>query len=284
MGQRDQSHKDAGKTDISKFPWADAIRNTAIGLATIFSAYSGYTAEQAKQAADGAKRASEERLRESQITIEVYRLVEKALSNETNSRPAQEKAAAAIVNALTKPPLRDELMGALSAATSDSKLGKQLDAVRAFDLDEHGVDEGLRQGDKGRARLPGSSWNIEFITNANAQDTSNPLKGFRVDLFYCEADADAATEARRRRAEEAGKKLRSDGGAAEIRVRLLPTLVQARPGYQAARDEIRYDEELDEHKVALRIAKVVNLDQQSVRRVNVRQTPGYISVFYCGGG
>ena len=98
--------------DLAKFFW-EVTKGVALGIAAVFSFFSNQGAEQAKLAAEETKRVVEVRSQQAQLDIKAYELVERALSLEPAKRQQQALAAAAIVNALTHPPLRDGLQGAL---------------------------------------------------------------------------------------------------------------------------------------------------------------------------
>src|SRR5262249_51149341 len=86
------------------FAW-EATKFILIGLASVFSFFASESSEKAKLQAETANRTLAERSQQSQLDLKAYELVEKALSLESVARRAHARAAAAIVNALTRPPL-----------------------------------------------------------------------------------------------------------------------------------------------------------------------------------
>ena len=118
----------------AKFGW-EAVKFVVLGLASVFSFYASQHSERAKQQAETANHLLAERSQQSQLDLKAYELVEKALSLDPVARKTHARAAAAIVNALTLSPLRDDLLGALRAGISDPELIKELDDARRFDAD-----------------------------------------------------------------------------------------------------------------------------------------------------
>src|SRR5262249_37170880 len=161
-----------------------------------------------------------------------FELLEKTISLEGAAAKGHGVAAAAIINALTAPPLRDGFLNALYAASKDEALLKQLDEAKEFDA--QGAAEPRRDAPapQGRSsRLQGSRgvdfWNA-LAPRLEAAAQAGPLKGYRVDIFYCEAQVNpSVTEGRRKRAQAAADQIKkATGGDVTTAVRLLPMLVQ----------------------------------------------------------
>jgi hypothetical protein len=270
-----------------KLLW-EALKGFAAAIAAVFSLYATYYSSRNTETLNTLKLELESRAQQSALDIRVYELVEKALSLEGPAAKGHGVAAAALINALTLPPLRDQLLNALRVASKDEALIKELDATLQFDA----------QSDEGRSPSTGgapgqSSSRLDrtepslfsaLVPRLLAQPASGlpgPLKGHRVDLFYCESPANASiTEARRKRAEAAAARLKTGTNDISVQVRKLPTFVQARPEYQSAADEIRYGEprELD---AARFLGKIVGI-RDNPRKTNVKQSSNYLSVFFCG--
>jgi hypothetical protein len=271
---------DPAHLNWAKFTW-EAAKAIAVGVAAVFSFFASQNAEKAKQEAERANRALAERSQQSQLDIKAYELVEKALSLDPVARKAHGIAAAAIVNALTRPPLRDELQNALRAGVTDPGLIKQLDAARQFDQESYGFDAPSAPAQGKRSALPAGG--LSFLNPvAAAWAAAGTLEGYRVDIFYCEGSTPATTAAREARANQAAQRLQKSGVRVTARVRLLPTLVQARAGYQSFSDEIRFNGEAGERDAAQQLAKIVGIAASSVHQIETR-TPQYLSVFYCAG-
>jgi hypothetical protein len=264
-----------------KFTW-EAAKAIAVDVAAVFSFFASQNSEKAKQEAERATRVLAERSQQSQLDIKAYELVEKALSLDPVARKAHGIAAAAIVNALTRPPLREELQNALRAGVTDPGLIKQLDAARQFDQESYGFDAPSAPAQDKRSALPATG-GLSFLNPVSAAwAAAGALEGYRVDIFYCEGSTPATTAAREARANQAAQRLQKSGVRVTARVRLLPTLVQARAGYQSFSDEIRFNGEAGERDAALQLAKIVGIAAGSVNRIEYR-TPQYLSVFYCAG-
>lgn len=277
-----QSQSTAGPEAV-KFLW-EVIKAVVIGLAAVFSFLANQNSEKAKQAVEAAKVAAAERAQQSQFDIKAYELVEKTLILDPTTRKSYGIAAAAIVNALTKAPLRDELQNALRAGVTEPTLVRQLDDSRQFDLEnsEFGTPAISKSTEK-RSSLLGKSFALADSTlnsSAWAQPLGDSLSGYRIDILYCEAPSATQTETRKARADDAREKLVRASLSAEVRVRLLPTLVQARPGYQSFSDEVRANDEQIEKDAARRVAEIISVRERSVHRTEGRR-PKYIAVFYC---
>ena len=270
------------RLDWAKFGW-EALKGSAAGIAAVFSLYATYYSSRNADALNTLKLELESRAQQSALDIRVYELVEKALSLEGTAARGHGVAAAALINALTLPPLRDQLLNALRVGSRDEALIKELDATLQFDA----------QSDAGRSSSgpPGESSSRRdraeptlfpaLVPQLLAQGLPGPLKGRRIDIFYCESQANGSvTEARRKRAEAAAARLKTTNNDIVVQVRKLPTFVQARPEYQSAADEIRYADqrELD---AARFLGKVVGI-RENPRKVNAKQASNYLSVFFCG--
>jgi hypothetical protein len=264
----------------AKFAW-EAAKSIVIGLAAVFSFFANQSSESAKQEAEKANRTLAERSQQSQLDIKAYELVEKALSLDAAARKAHGIAAAAIVNALTRPPLREELQNALRAGVNDPGLIRQLDDARQFDQESYGFGASNSPAQDKRSSAPASG-GLSFLNPVSiAWAAAGTLEGYRVDIFYCEGSTPAMTAAREARAKQASQKLQKSGVQVVARVRLLPTLVQARAGYQSFSDEIRFNGG-GEREAAQQLANIVGIDGRSVNQIEYR-TPQYLSVFYCAG-
>lgn len=269
-----------------QFLW-EMLKDLAIGAAAIFSFLASQGAETARIQVEQVQAALQARGQQSEFDIKAYELVERALSMEGTGRLAHSLAAAAIVSALTQPPLQHELLNALRAGTTDPGLVRKLDDARQFDLDSEGTDFPELPVSSERSSRSDPSWwdraldlpGRALVTTVWAQPQGSVLPSYRVDIFYCEAAAQATTEARRTRAEQAAEKLKGSQ-VAQVRTRLLPSLVQARPGYQSFADEVRFNQSAGEKQAAADLARILGISPQSLRPVTTK-TVRYLSVFYC---
>lgn len=281
---------DAPKPAI--FDWKvgwEALKGFAAAIAAVFSLYATYYSSQNTQTLNTLKLQLESRAQQSALDIRVYELVEKALSLEGASAKGHGVAAAALINALTLPPLRDQLLNALRVASKDEALIKELDDTLQFDA-QSDVERS-----SGTSGVPGQSSSRHestqpilfpsLVPQLLAQSPSGlpgPLKGHRVDVFYCESQASASmTEARRKRADAAAARLKTGTNEISVQVRKLPSFVQARPEYQSAADEIRYGDQPRELDAARFLAKTVGI-RDNPRKANGKQPANYLSVFFCG--
>ena len=271
-----------------KIGW-EALKGFAATIAAVFSLYATYYSSRNAETLNTLKLQLESRAQQSALDIRVYELVEKALSLEGAAAKGHGVAAAALINALTLPPLRDQLLNALRVASRDEALIKELDDTLQFDAQS---DAGRSSGTSG---APGeSSSRLEstpptlfpaLVPRLLAQSASGlpgPLKGHRIDVFYCESQASAGmTEARRKRAEAAAARLKTGTNEINVQVRKLPSFVQARPEYQSAADEIRYGDQPRELDAARFLGKVVGI-RDNPRKANGKQPANNLSVFFCG--
>ncbi len=287
LGKTADSSKPA-TLDWAKFSW-EALKGVAAGIAAVFSLYATYYSSRNADALDRVKLELDTRAQQSALDIRVYELVEKALSLEGAAAKGHGVAAAALINALTLPPLRDQLLNALRVASKDEALIKELDATLQFDAQS---DAGRSSGTssspgESSSRLEGRASPVfpALVPRLLAQGASGlpgPLKGHRVDLFYCESQANGSiTEARRKRADAAASHLKTNNNEITVQVRKLPTFVQARPEYQSAADEIRYGDQPREIDAARFLGKIVGI-RENPRKVTMKQPANYLSVFFCG--
>jgi hypothetical protein len=272
------------RSEWVKFSW-EVVKGTAVGVAAVFSFLANQNAQKASAEAENAKVAIAQRSQQADLDIKAYEFVEKTLSLDPAAGRNRGPAAAAIVNALTNPPLRDQLQSALRAVTTDPALARQIDDAKQFDLESYSQEPPkLRQPQPSRSALPDRGLLARFspVSLAHAQAAVNELSGYRVDIFYCESASASITESRRKRAAAASQVLAKSATGVAVRVRLLPTLVQARPGYASFSDEIRFNDEGNEKAAAAQLANAIGIDPRDVHVIDFR-TPGYISAFYCAG-
>lgn len=284
--------KPADATKPAIFDWKigwEVVKGLAAAIAAVFSLYATYYSSRNTDTLNTLKLQLETRAQQSALDLRVYELVEKALSLEGAAAKGHGVAAAALINALTLPPLRDQLLNALRVASKDEALIKELDATLQFDAQS---DEGRSPSTGGAPGGPSSrlddtppSLFSAMVPQLLAQPASGlpgPLKGHRIDLLYCESQANASiTEARRKRAEAAAARLKTGTNDISVQVRKLPTFVQARPEYQSAADEIRYGDQPRELDAARFLGKIVGI-KDNPRKTNARQSSNYLSVFFCG--
>lgn len=232
---------------------------------------------------ESAKLADTERSERAEMNIKAYELVERTLSID----PALRKqghgiAAAAIINALTEPPLRNDLQNALSAGITDLESITAIDKARRFDAEDSFLNSKKQQTPQANNSVQKASPPIallSFSSPAWAASPLAPLEAKRVDIFYCEAAEKELTIARRTQANDARAQLLNDAKGTGINVRLLPILVQARPEYQTFLDEIRYkDVRLED--AAISLAMSVKIDKSFVHRTAFKISAD-IGIFYC---
>src|SRR5882672_3766355 len=108
-----------------KFSW-EVVKGVALAVIGRLSFLASQNSQKARVAAT-------ERAKQSELDINAYELVEKALSQDPKTGTGHGIAAAAIVNAITKPPLQNELQNALRAGIKDPTLLQKLDNALQFD-------------------------------------------------------------------------------------------------------------------------------------------------------
>jgi hypothetical protein len=240
----------------------------------------------ATQQTESLKVAINQQGQRSQFDIKAYELVEQTLTLGASAQKAHGIAAAAIVNALTLPPLRDELQNALQAGLTDSNAQRRLADARRFDAE--GLDFGPTATDTSSqtqsSLLPDSSSDVafSFITPAWGQPApAAVLTGYRIDILYCEASSPGRTTARQKQAKRAYDALTKHVKGASLRVRLLPRLVQARPEYQVFADEVRPNDTSVDREAAGLVADLIGIRRISVQRGKT-EPQKYMAVLYCG--
>src|SRR5262245_66536530 len=138
-------NRESAKVDW-RIGW-EALKGSAAAIAAVFSLYATYYSSRNTETLNALKLQLESRAQQSALDIRVYELVEKALSLEGAAAKGHGVAAAALINALTLPPLRDQLLNALRVASKDEALVKELDATLQFDA----------QSDDGRSPSSGGA-------------------------------------------------------------------------------------------------------------------------------
>jgi hypothetical protein len=271
----------APNLDWSRFLW-EMAKGCALAIAAVYSFWANQQSEKNSQALASLKLAADSRAQQFELDIKVYELVEKTLSLDGPAARGHGVAAAALINALTNPPLRSQLLNALRVGSKDPGLIKELDDTLEFDASE-GAPGGPPAAEPGRTsqldRGP-AHWIDAVIPPLLAQSLPGALKGYRIDIFYCEGSSPATTAARKNRAQAASDRLKPAGTDVTVRVRNLPTLVQARPGYKSVADEIRYNDDPKEVDAAKLLAAKIGISAEHVRKIDYK-TPAYLSVFYC---
>jgi hypothetical protein len=274
----------ANTTDRFKFLW-EIVKGIAVGIAALYSFWANQQSASNAAALEKLRLDASTRAQQSELDLKVYDLVEKALTLEGPTARSHGLAAAALINALTVAPLRGELLSALRAGSTDPELNKQLDDALQFDAAD---DPGLSSEPSAGANR-GSAVDREldaigrlFVAPVVAQGLPGALKGYRIDIFFCEARSAAVTDARKKRAQAAADRLKPVGTDIVVRVRNLPLLVQARPGYKSVDDEIRFNTQGNGREAAALLAMLLGTAPQHVHPTAL-ETPNYLSVFYCAG-
>jgi hypothetical protein len=293
--------------DRNKFTW-EVIKSFAIGIAAIFSFLANQNSaaaqrnvelartdvERARAEVERLKAESDQRTQQSQSDVKAYELVEKTLSGFPAFREGQWFATVAMLNALTKPPLLNELQNALLTVECSEladrvrkrceEFLKKLEAAQQFDIDSALPNNAEAPPAAGRSRsepvsgLTPASWVGQALVPVLRAQGSGVLKGYQLDIFYCEGVSQSLTAARKTRADQAAGRLKNSP-LSGVRVRLLPSLVQARPGYRSFADEVRYGGS-SERQAASELARLLGLKPESLKLV-ATATPKYLSAFYC---
>ena len=252
------------------FGW-EVLKGIGVAVAALLSFWANQSANEAKVAIDAARVKLDEQGQQYQVDLKVYELVERAIAKQKADDDRQERAAAAMVESLTREPLRSDLKNVLRAHTVDQELIKQIDRANQFDAEDAlpvKPQPGAKMGLSGFTDLP--------LSSAFAQTVD--LKAFHLDILYCESRDTDKTEERRIKAEEFRNAL---GGTANIRVRLLPTLVQARRGYQSASNEVRARiDQPDDLAAAKLISTKLRLEQATNLQIDARRK-SYLLILVC---
>ena len=275
-----------------KRDWLGQIKAAIAVLSPVLAILATYLAGRAGQQAEQLKVQIEQRGQQGQFDIKAYELVENALTAEGGKSAAQGLAANAIVASLTRDPLRGDLLNALRIGLRDSASQSQAAAATQFDQETRAFVPGAKdvsrpdgdappRGDsiKAASLLPPLELPPARAMVNGGQPKAAVLDAYKIDVFYCESRTAVVTAARMRQADSALVKIKATSKA-QVRSRLLPALVQARPGYQSFNDEVRYDDENNERQAAQALAEIVKIPASGLVQVT-SPTPGYLSVFYC---
>ena len=272
--------------DWAKLGW-EVAKGLGIGAATVYSFLANQQTTNNSTALEKLKVNASVQAQQNDIELKVYDLVEKALTLEGPSARAHGLAAAALINALTPPPLRGELLSALRAGSTDPTLNQELDQTLEFDSSDEPSPSTEPAGgstDTGRTSLDvdrGLRLLSRFLSApVLAQTASGALKGFRIDILVCESRTAAVTDARKRRAQMAADRIQKSGAGATVRVRNLPLLVQARPEYKSVEDEIRFPDRPKSRDAATALESLLGMRPANVRTTTAT-TANYLMLFYC---
>ncbi len=234
-------------------------------ISAILLAWIGYTATKQRDAQDiqaknlqvALDRTAEERQRvagERDVNLKVYELVVGALQEGSQRR--QEIARSLVYAMVTDSSLQ---RGFLEALREEGVPSVQRTVARDLSF-----DDSTRQARAAASVLPAGR-------GVN-----------RVDLFWCESSGHAAQEFVQAVKGQLARAGFADNG---VRVRVLPTTVNARPGYHVTGYQVRFEsaEQGDAEKIrgAMGSALPGAGPETVALRLTTSPTPGYISAFAC---
>jgi hypothetical protein len=238
---------------------------TVSTISAILLAWIGYNATkqrdaqeiEAKNSQMALDRTAEERQRiagEREVNLKVYEVVVNAIQEGSERR--QEIARSLVYAMVADTSLQQ---GFLEALRAEGVASVQRVVARDFSF-----DDSTRQ--------------------ARAAAGASPAAGgvSRLDLFWCEGSGPPARDLM-----ESVKGRLTQAGVAEsgVRVRMLPTTVNARPGYHVSGYQVRFEsvEQTDADKVraVMRSALPGAGPEAVVLRLTTTPTPGYVSAFAC---
>lgn len=192
---------------------------------------------------------------------EVYTEVLEAMRDTSSSGPQRRELTLVLVEVMTVEPAR-ERMRALLMAGGDQAIVAQVNALTAFDASQREAAEGALM----RVRAP------------DLPSGSGRLADIDLDVFWCQSSGAAA----RAQAElVAGALDRETGG--RVRVRELPALVNARPGYRKHGYSATFnlDHPETEYASAVRSIAEAAAGVPFEQRGSSQLTPWYVSLFLC---
>src|SRR5262245_41020460 len=129
--KRSQSSSDA-TLDWAKFTW-EAFKGIIAGAAAVFAFFANQQSIHNADALKELELRAKQQLEQHELELKVFDLLEKTLALEGAAATGRGLAAAAIINALIPPPLRDGYLNALYAGSKDEALIKQLDDIKKLD-------------------------------------------------------------------------------------------------------------------------------------------------------
>lgn len=205
------------------------------------------------------------------VYAEIVKLFELAETTPPPTRERREKVVTGLVLSMASPGLQEPFTQALSVQVRTESLKKEVDAIATY----------YRQnGDIVRVEAPAVA--------AKPGEQANPLKGMKVDLFYC--DEDDRAEALKKQAEAIAVAMKLKAPGTTWRVRDLQPSVNRLPGMSVRVPQVRYNAGENELKAADELAKIMDRELLDTYRVRTQfkptpvrtPTPGYVSVFLCG--
>lgn len=259
--------------------WLLRWKNIILLVIGVFTAWNTYTSNvttnELKIKADKQEQALRQQEFDNQVRFKVFEEVKRAV--DSKNRALQEAVIVIVDEMLASDTVFKEKMRTILLASHsvDNAVKSDVLAVQAF---EDGESVPLQRvpvssettGSRGPASV-GSS-NEETTTAAPAlADTS-----LRIDVFYLEDLESEAEPLAQRVAGVLSERYK------HVRLRLLPTAVNARKGYRVDHNQLRYEDA--ELKVAQEVLRLVNgtgvfTNEDMVLREVSNKTPNYISVF-----
>ncbi|MBX3726783.1 MAG: hypothetical protein KF823_12805 [Xanthomonadales bacterium] len=249
-----------------------AIVSAIVGLGTLWndhrykqtlSLLDGVKAEVERTRAEiaVATQQLEERRHQYATLKEVYSEVLEAMRDTSTSGPQRRELTLVLVEVMTAEPAR-ERMRALLMASGDQAIVAQVNALSAFDASQKVVSEEAFN----RARA------------APASSARGRLADIDLDVFWCVGSGAVASA----QAEIVAAALRRETSG-RVRVRELPALVNAHPGYRKHGYSATFNFDHPEFEYAPAVTAIAE-EASGVafeQRASSQLTPWYVSLFLC---
>lgn len=194
------------------------------------------------------------------ITLELYQEVKKVIEKkEKDSR--EEEAVRVLVESLADDPFRWKLLKVIAIGAKSTEVKEKASNNSNFYEEDAVLKEQITKA---------------AIAPVKSETTSKGVGAYNVDVFYCEAKR-ATSEPLARSVLQ----LRGKGDTGRWRVRLLPSEINAQPGYAISTNQIRFTPP-EERQAAEAISR--GLSAKGMRfelHETSYPTPNYVSVFIC---
>lgn len=208
------------------------------------------------------------------VYAEIVKLFELAENTPDQVRARREKVVSGLVLAMASQGMKEPFTQALAIQIRSPELAREANAVASF----------YRQNSE--AALHTST--APPVAPARPGEPRNPLKGLRVDLFYCAQEN--RDDQLKKKADDIAEAMPLKAPGTTWRVRDLPATVNQLPGMSVKAPQVRYNAGENELDAARALAALMDKEFQVTYKVATQfkatavrtPTPGYVSVFLCG--
>lgn len=195
---------------------------------------------------DSEKRMSATSDREFDIKIYLFVKDVLAIPLGTPNRKNQEVAAIALANSIASNSLRDNLIRAIELNADNLLVKSETEKqVRYFNEVATNI--------------------VEIKSEKTSSSKSSIIANTNIDFFYCEVKNNLEGTKLMDKTKSANKIIAESSSHGRLRVRQLPLLQQARPGYAITEDVIRFNSKEDEKNIATEVQKLLENKKLSTK-------------------